>query len=489
MLLFLSAFGTNSIRLRLKWARLDRAQKMAYDEGMNTRCFCFLPCLALLLLPFGAASADTPAVPASHPPSLADALAAMPDASVADGSVVLTVSPDEVTPLPTPADAPPPDYSGIVQTPETLAGRYGQTLQVFSHVLALAPPTMTVLNTDPALAALPLGQLAGQHPETYLLGSLSPAQLKQARSAGLAYADMTPDQQSLIHALLPEPLEIVPTAASQPGDRMDKAQRAAFDAQIKKVSGNDLFGSLRFHAYLTADFYVHAPVGYGIGDTQDLTPSTGAYKLPFSGYGNMDSRGKSTETILKADVPNTPKPSDILWNRRDLERTVSLSGLTTVDSLVQRLGSAAHLELYADPHYADLPVLARGDLKERQPAGDVMQALALCVCGTWRQVGPAYVLTDDVQGLGTRQAFLAEIGQIWSNRLSVAGKEAGKQLQSLDWLHTLSFVPGDIGTLTPDQIAAIQKESGTNEGVCPGSPCRPRFKTISKTRFCTIWTA
>ncbi len=195
---------------------------MAYDKGMNSRRFCFLPCLALLLLPLRIAWADTPAASVPPPVTLADALTAMPDASVADGSVVLTVSSEKVLPAPMPADAPAPDDSAAVQTPETLADRYGRSLQVFSHVLALAPPTMTVLNTDPALATLPLGQLAGQHPETYLLGSLTPAQLRQVGTTGLAYADMTPDQQSLMHALLPEPLEIVPTAASPPGDKMDK---------------------------------------------------------------------------------------------------------------------------------------------------------------------------------------------------------------------------------------------------------------------------
>lgn len=426
---------------------------------MNTHCFRLLPCLIVwLTLPLGGVSAEPP----PPPPSLADALAALPNASIADGSVVLSVQPDKVEPA---VSLPPSEDT--VQTPSTLAERYGRTLQVFSHVVALAPPTMTVLNLDPALAELPIGRLAVQHPDTYLLGSLTPAQFKQAATAGLAFADMTPDQQSLLHALLPEPLEIVPTAASPPGDKMDKAQRAAFDAQIKKVSGSDLFGALRFHAYLTADFYVRAPVGFGIGDTRELIPSTGAFKLPFGGYANMDSRGKTTETVLKADVPNTPKPADILWNRRDLERTVPLAGLMTVDSLVQRLGSTTRLELYADPHYASLSLLLTGDLRAPQPAGDLMQALALCVCGTWRKVGPAYVLTDDVLGLGTRQAFLAEIAQVWSNRLSEGGKDAGKQLQALDWLHTLSFVPGDIGALSPAQIDAIQKQDATSKGNLP----------------------
>ena len=38
------------------------------------------------------------------------------------------------------------------------------------------------------------------------------------------------------------------------------------------------------------------------------------------------------------------------------------------------------------------------------PAKDLLRALALCVRGTYRRVGPAWVLTDDRMGLGTRHA-------------------------------------------------------------------------------------
>ena len=429
---------------------------------MKHACFWLLLCL---LWPASRLLAQ--AAPA--PISLADALKAMPVASVGDGSVALTVGAERVTPMPPPPqDAQDALPDNPIATPQSLAVQYGRLGGWFGHVYALAPPTMTVLNTSPALADLPLGDLAGQHPETYLLGSLTPEQLRQAGTGGLAYADMTPDQQSLMRALLPTPLEIIPVTATLPdrkfGTQEWKDARATFDAQIKKVSGDDLFGSLRLHAYLTSDFYAHAPTGFGIGDTRDTLETTGAYKLPFGGYGNMESRGKATETILRADVPNAPKEGDFDWRRQDLERPVPLQGLKTVDDLVTRIGRTAHLELYADLHFGPLPLLMVGDMKKPQPAGDVMQALALCVTGAWRQVGPAYVLTDDVQGLGFRQQFLAEIGQIWSNRLSQGGKDAGSHLQGLDWLHSLSFAPGDIGALSGDQINEIQKEAGTNKG-------------------------
>jgi hypothetical protein len=406
-----------------------------------------LLCLWLLMLsalPAMAVQAQTPPTPPSQ--SLTEALRLMPATSVADGSVVLTV----VSPIPLKAILP--DIP--VATPDSIAAQFGRTGQWFGHVYAIAPPTMTVLNTDPTLADLPLGLLAGQHPETYLLQSLTEDQLRQLGTTGLAYADMTPDQQSLLQALLPEPLEIVPATT-------------ALGAQTREVSGDDLFASLRLHGFLTADFYAHAPSGFGIGDTRGSLETTGAFKLPFGGYRNMDLRGKATETILRAEMPNSLKVGDFSWSQRTLERPVMLSGVKTVDDLVSRLAKATGWELYADTHYGPQPILLVGSMQKPLAVGEVMQALALCVCGAWRQVGPAYVLTDDVQGLGFRQQFLAEMGQTWSNRLSQAGLDAGRHLQALDWLHTLSFAPGDIGALSSEQIDSIRKEAGSSKGNLP----------------------
>lgn len=450
----------------------------------------------LLCLPSGAWAGSPPAA-APPKPTLARDLQAMPSSAVEKGNVVLTVSPSSVTPVPPATEAAPASGAAAQKAPapeppalnlESIAARYGRMENRFGHVAALAPPTMTVLNTSPDLASLPLGQLAGQHPETYLLGSLTPEQLRQVGASGLAYADMTPDQQSLMHELLPEPLEIVPVAANSPDLNMEQAEREAkraeFDAQIQKVSGDALFSGLRLHAYLTGDFFVHAPSGYGIGDTRDLIETTGAFKLPFSGYGNMEAHGKSTATALRTEVPNAPKPGDLDWMRPELKRVVSLAGLPTVDALTARLAQATGLELYTDTHYGPQDILVVGDVAAPQTVGDTMQALALCVCGTWRRVGPAYVLTDDMQGLGTRQQFLSEIGEIWANRLSQAGKDAGAGLQKLDWLHALPFAPGDIGALSEAQIDAIQKEAdGGNAGHLPWKDLPPALQSNLRDQF------
>ena len=121
--------------------------------------------------------------------------------------------------------------------------------------------------------------------------------------------------------------------------------------------------------------------------------------------------------------------------------------------------------MYADAHYGSLSLLALGDLHKPQPAADVMQTFALCVCGAWRQVGPAFVLTDDTQGLGARQKFLREMVQTWSNRLSESGKAVSAHLRDLDWTHALHFADGDISALPSAQVDALEK--GKNYGSFP----------------------
>lgn len=464
---------------------------LMYHALMKPAAFCFL----LLLLFARPAHLTADAAPeAAAPPrivSLSDALRAMPAASVGDGSVLLTVQPERIMPAPGPASIPETTPAGVelppdVPTPDNIAAQYGRLPQWFGHVLALAPPTMTVLNTSPALADLPLSVLAGQHPIPFLLGTLTPQQLQQMAGAGLALSDLTPDQQALLKAALPQPFEIVPAGAeptyyTQDDLKKTGAEREAIDQRVhaaqaaynqakQTISDETLYSSLRLHGYLAPDFSFDTPSGsgigvrYGKGDVDGLE-TTGASKLVDGGRRDMFAQGSDQITAyLRAQIPNAPKESDLEWNRRDMERPVLLQNFKTVSDLVTQLAQATKLELYTDPRFGQQSLLVEGDLKTAQPAGDIMQALGLCVCGTWRQVGPAYVLTDDVQGLGARQEFLREMVQTWSNRMSEAGKAVGGHLQEMDWMHTLHFADGDIGALTPDQLETIHSEYKNNGG-------------------------
>lgn len=420
------------------------------------------------------------AAPAPAAPTLADALRAMPAASVLDGSAVLTVAPEGVNLLPAPAAVGAGSTDSPVATPDSIAAAYGRIAAWHGHVLALAPPTMTVLNTDPALADLPLSELASQHPVPFLIGSLTEDQLRQMAAGGLAFGDLTPDQQGLLKDMLPHPFEIVPKAVQEVSINMEslqkqgmsqeeigdkiKAANSEYEAQTKTVPEDTLSSQIRLHGFLATDFSFDSPEGAGIGvrTSDDGFQTTGAYRLARGGRTELFTTGANkVQSYLRSETPNAPKGGDLEWNRRDLARVVSLQGVKTVDELVARLARATRLELYADAHYGPEPLLVVGDLKARQPAGDVMQALGLCVCGTWRQVGPAFVLTDDVQGLGARQQFLREMVQTWSNRLTTASESVGARLRDADWMHVLRFSDGDVGALSPEQLEAIARKKQT----------------------------
>lgn len=149
----------------------------------------FVLSLLVLMLSVSPSSSD----PQPKPPTLAEALRTLPVTSIGDGSVLLTVSAEQILPLPTPPPDPEMTMGGIelppdVMTPDNLAAQYGRLPQRFGHVLALAPPTMTLLNTSPGLADLPISVLASQHPVPFFLGMLTREQLQQMSSTGLSGA-------------------------------------------------------------------------------------------------------------------------------------------------------------------------------------------------------------------------------------------------------------------------------------------------------------
>ncbi len=441
-------------------------------------------CLFLVLLLVRPGCSD----PITRPPTLAAALRTLPTTSVGDGSVLLTVSPERVLPLPTPPPAPEMTTGGIemppdVLTPDILAAQYGRLPFRFGHVLALAPPTMTLLNTSPALADLPFSVLASQHPMPFFLGMLTREQLRQMSTTGLAFSDLTPDEQSLLHAILPHPFEIVSKAATQPTytqedlkksgveraeiDQRINAAEEVYNKETHVIADETLYSSLRLHAYLAPDFTFDTPGGAGIDvrSSENGIETTGAFKLKNGGRTDMFGEGNDQiKSYLQAQTPNVPKESDLEWSRPALMRTIALSDMRTVDDLVARLALATKLELYADPRFGRQSLLIQGDGKTQQPVGDIMQALALCVCGTWRQVGSAYVLTEDAQGLGTRMEFLREMVQTWGNRMTEAGKAVGGHLQDMDWMHILLFADGDVGTLSEPQLDQIHSEYKNNSG-------------------------
>lgn len=450
----------------------------------------FLGVLAALAAPIMAQQpasivpAPVPAHPA-RPKTMADALAALPPRAVPRDRVLLAVGADRAYYLPPrrPDDAPtagPPELPPL-GSPGAVAEAFGRILLPFGGVTAFAPPTMTVLRPDPALAQIPLAELVTTSPLPFLLGTLTAEQWRKLGADGLDMADLTADQKSLLRAALPTSLEVVASSAKSPsldGNLLEKATpdeqremfrkadeaRKIYDAQKRTVGADELRG-LKLHASLDASYTFDVPGQHGYGIGINPTPGfdgfqgAGALKLTETaryGFGQQEDAGKRLAALFKAEVPNTLKAADWRWDMPALYAETSLANVKTVGELVQKCAAAAKLELHCPAGWASQSVLALGERAQRPvTVRDALRALCVALTATVRRVGPAYVLTGDLTSLPVQKARLTEITKVWEKRLDDAQKQIGGRMGEVGWKNLLQFAPGDPGALPPDLLKKV----------------------------------
>lgn len=353
------------------------------------RSLLFTVCLSLWPLLAFPAQAQVPTAPAA--PTLAQAL---PGAEPPKDTLLFTVAAEKVI---LPADAAlPQKRDTATQTVQT----YGRILREFGGVTAAAPPTMTVLNTAPGTPNPYDGMPPGDALKLLLAG-LTDSQWKTLISpVGLGLSDLTGDTQpDLFLALFPgNSLKLYPR-------RLVDSYGGEDDAHLPSLSPSDI---RQAHLRLGQRVTLGMAAGSGEGSYFNaLGPSPGGlvkYEI-YPGTSGLASPNTLFGVAVRAVIPNTPKPSDLAYDDKALQVRVNLAGVKTVGDLTQRLGVAVKKEIYADPRYETRSVTHLGLSSAR--AADLLQALALCVAGTYRKVGPAYVLTDDLAGEGTRQMILS----------------------------------------------------------------------------------
>ena len=404
--------------------------------------------LPTLLISAGADPAAKPASPTPKKLTLAQALTSLP--LHADGGLLLTVSSEQVT-LPDGTDAPPADASL-----EDVAGAFGDQTVTFGSVTAVAPQTMAVLNTQPD----PPNLAADMNYSTafkMLAASLDDTQWKALTSEqGLGLGDLTDDtQRGLFHALFNHGHLWI--ASDDPAlQDLPDAQRT----DVRDVT--DEIDATRVRLGQTANIYLHDKKGKTLYFGRERLD--GASRL-HTYRPKIQPPSAEHGITLKAEVPNTLKPSDLDHDSSVLQAAMSMAGLKTVGDLVTRIGLKTGLELYADPHYAARTLVVQGTAAT-EPAADLLQALCVCITGTFRKVGPAYVLTDDLIGVGTRRKHLQE----WQDAAFDASMKLSNQTGAIMLKRRASSartIPSfsDPLAVTPEEMAAVPDMPGL-----PGVP-------------------
>ncbi len=352
--------------------------KMSLSAVLATLC---------LLAAMNAAYAQG-ATPPAAPVAVQTLAQALAQAKAPADTVYLAVAAEKVTP---PKDADPAPLPLGTPVPQ-VADAYGRLTQTWESVTAIAPPDMTVVysppNTPNAYDGMPVSQVL-----KLLAATFTKDQWKVFfGKSGLGFQDLQTDaQRSLFMALFSGGHLVVQKDLGGPKAQRDITGDALLQVRLRLGYIVDLALPMRdnpdSHLFAGGPDLPGMPTRYYMmnGQTEDVDHELGA--------------------TVRETVPNAPKAGDLDFD--PLTASVPLGRVKNVDDLVARIGASLHRELYADARYGARTVTLVG-IPKAAKAKDLLRALALCVCGTYRKVGPAFVLTDDLTGLGARHALWKE---------------------------------------------------------------------------------
>lgn len=338
---------------------------------------------------------------------------------------------------------PVPGPSGYDLRTDT-AG-YDRMLVSVGTLSVLAPTQMTLIEDRPRERPNLYDGLPRQLKVKYLMATLNPQQWKILGEQGLGLDNLTAEQQPVFLSLLPDPFIVRRRSLDAEGAFTDDSRLITLTPQERTQVRLQVYRSAQIMAPL-----VDAPRTYtSVSVSNRPGPPNGA-------YWERDQRAEARQSDifgvnLLSIVPNKFKPSQLDYAASVLNASVSLEGANTLGDLINRIHDATRLELYADGRVAGLPLLTRGG---QARAGDLLKALALAVTGTYRRVGPAFLLTSDLTGIGTRQMRLTEWQEQIRAEVAQMEQEIVRQIRehsgAKSGIRSLGYAPNDPAPLTPE---------------------------------------
>lgn len=378
-----------------------------------------------------------PAAKAAAPLTLARALALTRPGEA--GVAALAVG-AEKTRLPSGTKIAPADARRL--SPAQAGRAFNRAVRRFDGVDALAPPTMVVLGIPPAHPnpwdGMPPGDVV-----KLLAGSFTPSQWQGLLSPrGIGLGDLTDDtQRDFFRALFPgNTLRVqfdVPGGANRKKDIQDVS---ALLPQARIRIGQQV--SIGMPCRGKPDEHVFA-MTLRADDAPKRYVQLGA---------DGDRLNRVNGALVRNQTPNRPKPGQLDTEADVFQKAIPLANLRTVGDLVARIAKTTSVELYADHRYEGKTVTFAG-AAETASANGLLRALAFCVTGTYRKVGPsAWVLTDDVMGVGTRR-------QLWSD-FEKEGDAARKQVldKAGDAIYQTQPAPDIVPLADPLAFNSAQRE-------------------------------
>jgi hypothetical protein len=281
-------------------------------------------------------------------------------------------------------------------------------------VAAVAPTYMRVF-TRPTITPEDAVNMGKEEACSALLASFTSNQWQLVGSTnGIGRGDLSEKQQRLYDAILPKEGTLQPQSPEEPTAVSPPVQRPAIPLTPT------LLQQLRFRISKKVEvLYAYEGANSGFTSFGEGDMTTEYYlEETSSDFDKIDmaeewSGDIDRSLLLKMypKVPNRLKQSDLDYKSARLNSEILLKNIKTVEDLVIKIGDVTKLLLIADARVAKRKIYVRG---EAARAGDLLQALCLATTGTFRKVGNSFVLTESLEGIGTRMAAYHE----WQENVS-----------------------------------------------------------------------
>jgi hypothetical protein len=333
---------------------------------------------------------------------------------------------------------------------------FGRRIVPVNTITVFAPEMMVVLNEPRGKPNVYADMNPAQRAQL-LFASLSKQQWQLlTTSNGLGAGDLNQKQRENFLAIFPKPLGLTKLVGRD--GQPPSGERAIVTAE--QVAG------IRLRIQRNLDWYFRygtngtASIGVGMGKLPagQVRYRLNSFRMPMfmSGQGNTSLFGVN----LREEVPAKSKPSQLPYEWNALQVSVAMEGAKTVGDLIDRVRTATRVEVYADIRYRSLPVYIRGNLAN---AGDILKAIAYGVTGTYRRLENTFLLVDDVEGMGTRQAKIAAwiaAGAAELTQISMESEQALRNSPAKEMVQWDSNDPLTPSAEVQQKIAEFQAKRG-----------------------------
>ncbi|MBC7805765.1 MAG: hypothetical protein H7145_06405 [Akkermansiaceae bacterium] len=353
------------------------------------------------------------------------------------------------------------------KTPAQFAEAVGLRALVVGDITAIVPRTMKEIVKNPGKPDPYAGMQFAQR-FTLLLAALTKDQWKQVGSEnGIGLSDLTREQRSLFAGIW-----------RSDALKLQKIRIPAEAGEVLDVGEPDLIpvSEVRFRLSRRLTVRLQSVAGGSAGSYQPYPKKNRPAKerereadgSTISQVVRMttDSRDADEPGSVSAfgvpiivTSPNRLKPGHLALDAPAVNRPMRLDGSRkTVGELLESVGDVTRLRLVTDKRIASLPVGCRvAPGGQVVSTGDVLKALCRSLTGTFRRLdGPngavIYLLTDDVEGIGTRFARLERWAQEPSQQRNRINQKALDDCGEADPLSALGFLPSNDFGLPEEQL-------------------------------------